>query len=303
MKKILRLTVLAMACVSLFAACNKNNFKKTDNGLLYRFETVNNEGDQPQIGDVLVVELTWRLDSTVLFSNVGKPDRLMQVRQDMFKGDINEGLLMMHKGDKATFAIPADSIAKFMQPNQMPPSFQQGTDQKYYYEISLVDIVTREELEQEQANFVEEMNKRQAEEPALIAQYIKDNNITVKPTASGLYVIVRKKGNGPKVEAGKDVSIDYTGRLLDGTVFDSSREADALEAGLVQQGRKYEPLSYKVGAQPLIKGWDEGVMGQTEGSEITLVIPSEIAYGSRGSGKDILPFTPLVFDLTILEVK
>lgn len=303
MKKIFRLTVLAMACVSLFAACNKNNFKKTDNGLLYRFETVNNEGDQPQIGDVLVVELTWRLDSTVLFSNVGKPDRLMQVRQDMFKGDINEGLLMMHKGDKATFAIPADSIAKFMQPNQMPPSFQQGTDQKYYYEISLVDIVTREELEQEQANFVEEMNKRQAEEPALIAQYIKDNNITVKPTASGLYVIVRKKGNGPKVEAGKDVSIDYTGRLLDGTVFDSSREADALEAGLVQQGRKYEPLSYKVGAQPLIKGWDEGVMGQTEGSEITLVIPSEIAYGSRGSGKDILPFTPLVFDLTILEVK
>lgn len=303
MKKIFRLTVLAMACVSLFAACNKNNFKKTDNGLLYRFETVNNEGDQPQIGDVLVVELTWRLDSTVLFSNVGKPDRLMQVRQDMFKGDINEGLLMMHKGDKATFAIPADSIAKFMQPNQMPPSFQQGTDQKYYYEISLVDIVTREELEQEQANFVEEMNKRQAEEPALIAQYIKDNNITVKPTASGLYVIVRKKGNGPKVEAGKDVSIDYTGRLLDGTVFDSSREADALEAGLVQQGRKYEPLSYKVGAQPLIKGWDEGVMGHTEGSEITLVIPSEIAYGSRGSGKDILPFTPLVFDLTILEVK
>lgn len=303
MKKIFRLTVLAMACVSLFAACNKNNFKKTDNGLLYRFENVNNEGDQPQIGDVLVVELTWRLDSTVLFSNVGKPDRLMQVRQDMFKGDINEGLLMMHKGDKATFAIPADSIAKFMQPNQMPPSFQQGTDQKYYYEISLVDIVTREELEQEQANFVEEMNKRQAEEPALIAQYIKDNNITVKPTASGLYVIVRKKGNGPKVEAGKDVSIDYTGRLLDGTVFDSSREADALEAGLVQQSRKYEPLSYKVGAQPLIKGWDEGVMGQTEGSEITLVIPSEIAYGSRGSGKDILPFTPLVFDLTILEVK
>ncbi len=303
MKKIFRLTVLAMACISLFAACNKNNFKKTDNGLLYRFETVNNEGDQPQIGDVLVVELTWRLDSTVLFSNVGKPDRLMQVRPDMFKGDINEGLLMMHMGDKATFAIPADSIAKFMQPNQMPPSFQQGTDQKYYYEISLVDIVTREELEQEQANFVEEMNKRQAEEPALIAQYIKDNNITVKPTASGLYVIVRKKGNGPKVEAGKDVSIDYTGRLLDGTVFDSSREADALEAGLVQQGRKYEPLSYKVGAQPLIKGWDEGVMGQTEGSEITLVIPSEIAYGSRGSGKDILPFTPLVFDLTILEVK
>ena len=160
-----------------------------------------------------------------------------------------------------------------------------------------------EEQQQEQANFMEEMANRQQEEPAVLAQYIKDNNITVKPTASGLYIIVKKKGNGPKVAAGKTVSVDYTGRLLDGTIFDSSREADAQAAGKYNPQRPYEPMTYKVGATPLIKGWEEGVDGQPEGTELTLVMPSKLGYGERGAGNDILPYSPLVFDLTIVSVK
>ena len=127
--------------------------------------------------------------------------------------------------------------------------------------------------------------------------------ITAKPTKSGLYIIVNKKGSGPKVENGKEVSVNYTGRLLDGTLFDTSREQDAREANKVQKGRTYEPMTYVVGAQPMIKGWDEGIMGQTEGSDITLIMPSELAYGARGAGKDILPYSPLVFNLTIESVK
>ena len=99
------------------------------------------------------------------------------------------------------------------------------------------------------------------------------------------------------------MSIDYTGRLLDGTIFDSSREADAREAGKYDERRPYEPMTYKVGAQPLIKGWDEGVKGMPEGTELTLIMPSKLAYGERGAGMDILPYSPLVFDITIVSVK
>ena len=53
----------------------------------------------------------------------------------------------------------------------------------------------------------------------------------------------------------------------------------------------------------MIKGWDEGIMGQPAGSDITLIMPSELAYGSRGAGKDILPYSPLVFNLTIESVE
>lgn len=302
MKKFFFVAVMALAGILCFTACNSKKFKTTDNGLRYRFDVVNAEGEQPQPGDMLVGELTLKLDTTLIFTNVGKPDRIFQVAENcIFMGDIQEGLLMMHKGDKATFAINADSVAKFIP--KMPPMYQAGANQTFYYEISLTDIVTKEELAQEQANFMEEMAQRKDSEASDLAQYIADNHITAKPTASGLYVIVNKKGSGPAVGKGKTVSMDYTGRLLDGTIFDSSREADARSAGKYQDGRTYEPMTYVVGQQPLIPGWDEGVMNQTEGSEITLIMPSSIAYGSRGAGNDIPPYSPLRFDITIVSVK
>ncbi len=304
MKKFLSFAILATTCAVLFTACNKNNFKKTENGLLYKFETTVADGEQPNVGDLLVGELILRLENDTLFSNMGHPDRIFQVAEiPMFKGDIQEGLLMMHKGDKAIFKIPADSIAKFMQPNQMPQGYQTGKGQFFYYEITLNDIVTKDELAQEQANFMEEMEQRKNDEPAAIQKYLADNNITAKPTKSGLYVIVNKKGTGAKVATGKKVAIDYTGRLLDGTLFDTSREADAKAANKYMEGREYKPLEYVVGgAQSMIKGWEEGVMGQPAGSEITLIIPSELAYGARGA-MEIMPYSPLTFDLTIVSVE
>lgn len=304
MKKTLLFASLALSMAAFMTACNSNKFKQTENGLLYRFETQNSEGAQPQSGDLLVGELVLRIENDTLFSNVGNPDRIFQVAEEpMFKGDIVEGLKMMHVGDKAIFKISADSIGNFMMESQMPPQYKKGSGQFLYYEISLMDLVTKDELAQEQANFIEEMNQRKENEPSTLAKYIADNNITVKPTKSGLYVIVNKKGDGPKVAAGKKVSVNYTGRLLDGTLFDTSREADAREANKVQEGREYGPMTYTVGSQPMIKGWEEGIMGQPAGSDITLVMPSELAYGGRGAGRDILPYSPLVFNLTIESVE
>ncbi len=281
-----------------------NKYKKTKNGLIYRFININPDGNQPSVGDILVGELLLRLENDTLFTDVGNPERIFQVAENcMFKGDIQEGLLMMHTGDKAVFKISADSIGIFMQENQMPPMYKKGAGQFFYYEINLMDIVTKDELAQEQADFIEEMNQHKDEEPLRLARYIADHHITTQPTASGLYIIVNKRGYGSKVTEGKKVRVNYTGRLLDGTLFDTSRESDAKKAGKVQPGRTYEPLVYVVGEQPMIKGWDEGIMGQTAGSDITLIMPSELAYGGRGAGKDILPYSTVVFNLTIESVE
>ena len=304
MKKTLLFATMALTLAAFMTACNSNNFKQTENGLLYRFETQNSEGAQPQAGDLLVGELILRIENDTLFNNTGNPDRIFQVAEaPMFKGDIVEGLHMMHVGDKAIFKIPADSIGNFMMESQMPPQYKKGSGQYFYYEITLHELVTKDELAQEQANFIEEMNLRKENEPATLAEYITKNNITAKPTKSGLYIIVNKKGDGPKVATGKKVSVNYTGRLLDGTLFDTSREADAREAKKYQEGREYGPMTYTVGSQPMIKGWEEGVMGQPAGSDITLVMPSELAYGARGAGRDILPYSPLVYNLTIESVE
>lgn len=305
MKKSIKMAALLVAGATMMVACNgtdKEGFKKTESGLYYKFEKQNPDGQQVQEGDVLVGELTIRFDTLVIFSNKGDVRRIAQATPN-YEIKIGEGLLMMHVGDVATFAMDADSAAKYVDPNLMPANYEAGKGQKLYYEISLQDIVSREELEQERANFNSSMEERMKNEPEDIAKYIKDNNINAKPTADGLYIIVKKKGNGAKVATGKEVAVNYTGRLLDGTMFDSSVESDAKEGDIHNPQRTYEPLTYTQGRGQLIPGWEQGVEGQPEGSQLQLIIPSALGYGPRGAGQLIPPFSPLVFDIEIVSVK
>lgn len=306
MKNSIKIVVVLLAAAVLATACSKSDikgFKKTKSGLHYKFETKHRSGESIHVGDIVVGELKFSLDSTVLFTNVGDPKRLMMVRDSVFNGyDIDEGLLMMHVGEKAVFAIFADSVARYFQPSQLPPSYKPGADMLFYYEISISDVVSHDELMQEQDNFKAEMEQRQKEEPEVLAKYIADNNITATPNSDGLYIIVNKKGNGPKVAMGKTVRINYTGRLLDGTMFDSSIESDAKEGGIFASGRTYEPLTYEVGKMSLIKGWEDGVMGQPQGTQLTLIMPSALGYGASGASS-IQPYSSLRFDIEIVEVK
>ncbi len=84
---------------------------------------------------------------------------------------------------------------------------------------------------------------------------------------------------GETVKAGDTVHVDYVGKLENGTVFDTSIEEVAVEAGIYIEGRDYSPLTFEAGAGQMIKGFDEGVIGMEVGEEKTLTIPPEDAYG------------------------
>ncbi|WP_395088818.1 FKBP-type peptidyl-prolyl cis-trans isomerase [Armatimonas sp.] len=109
-------------------------------------------------------------------------------------------------------------------------------------------------------------------------------------TASGLQYedIVVGEGDAPVV--GRGVSVHYTGTLLDGSKFDSSRDRN-------------QPFVFTLGVGMVIKGWDEGVAGMKVGGRRTLTIPSDLAYGARGAGGVIPPNATLIFDVELLAVK
>lgn len=86
-------------------------------------------------------------------------------------------------------------------------------------------------------------------------------------------------GDGNVVKTGNTIQVDYTGKLENGTVFDTSIEEIAKEAGIYTEQRNYVPLTFKVGSGQLIPGFDEGVIGMKVGEEKTLTIPPEKAYG------------------------
>jgi FKBP-type peptidyl-prolyl cis-trans isomerase FkpA len=98
------------------------------------------------------------------------------------------------------------------------------------------------------------------------------------------------EGSGAMATTNKVVFVHYLGRLLDGRVFDSSRE-------------RGEPFQFVLGAGRVIAGWEKGVAGMKVGGRRRLVLPPELGYGSRGAGKLIPPGAALEFEIELLDVK
>jgi FKBP-type peptidyl-prolyl cis-trans isomerase len=95
-------------------------------------------------------------------------------------------------------------------------------------------------------------------------------------------------------KTGDTVSMNYTGRLQNGTVFDSNVDP---------KFKHVEPFTFTLGAGQVIPGWDKGIVGMKVGEKKTLVIPPEDAYGSAGAGGVIPPNATLIFDVELLAIK
>lgn len=109
-------------------------------------------------------------------------------------------------------------------------------------------------------------------------------------TNSGLRYKILQNGNGKNAEKEKTVAVHYKGMLLDGTVFDSSYP-------------RKEPIEFTLGVGQVIAGWDEGILLLKVGDKVRFVIPSDLAYGSRGAGGVIPPNATLIFDVELMHVK
>lgn len=109
----------------------------------------------------------------------------------------------------------------------------------------------------------------------------------IKVTASGLQYKVLASGNGKAPKATDKVTVHYTGRLIDGTIFDSSVEKGA-------------PATFDLNG--IIPGWTEALQLMHEGDKWTIFLPSDLAYGERGAGEQIPPYATLVFDVELIKV-
>jgi FKBP-type peptidyl-prolyl cis-trans isomerase FklB len=150
--------------------------------------------------------------------------------------------------------------------------------------------ISVEEAQKLITEYLEELQKK-AEAAAREAgeKFLAENkkNEGVMETASGLQYIVEKEGTGAQPAATDEVTVHYTGRLLDGTVFDSS----------VNRG---EPATFPLNR--VIPGWTEGVQLMKEGAKYTFFIPSDLAYGPQGVPNAIPPHSTLIFEVELIKV-
>jgi len=280
-------TLLFMLCVSLFFACSKGGLKTNPNGMKYLFHK-ENSGAKPKTGDILNIAMTYYTQTDSLLFNTSKiNDSLFQVKlvEPSFKGAVEEGFAMMSAGDSATFVVSADSVFEKTFHEQLPAYIKKGSTLRF--EVKLRDFKTMEAYEAEKK---EKADKAMNDEQSKIDDYLKANNITVQPTATGLYFMETTAGSGKPSAPGKTVTVNYTGKFMDGKVFDTS-------VG------KPKPFEFPVGQGAVIPGWDEAIGMMKEGGKATIVVPSKLAYGAEGAGGVIPPYTPLVFEVELISVK
>lgn len=107
--------------------------------------------------------------------------------------------------------------------------------------------------------------------------------------ADGLVIQDEVVGTGATAVSGKTVTVNYTGTLQDGTVFDSSYSRN-------------QPFSFPLGSGQVIAGWEEGIQGMKVGGKRKLIIPSSLGYGAQGAGSAIPPNATLIFEVELVSV-
>jgi len=135
-----------------------------------------------------------------------------------------------------------------------------------------------------------EIEKANSEKANKSTQTMKKLTEGATFTESGLAYFMIKEGVGAQATAGKTVSVHYTGKLADGTKFDSSYDRNA-------------PIEFPLGEGRVIPGWDEGIALLKVGGKATFIIPPHLAYGERGAGGVIPPNATLIFEVELMGVK
>lgn len=276
------LTAIVLAVITI-SSCKQDGPKKTESGLHYQFFTKSN-GGKPQKGDILSMDMIYKTETdSILFNSkerVGDNFKI-ELKESTFKGGVEEGFAMMSAGDSAEFKVVADSVFEKTFGAQLPPFIKKGS--LLTFNIKMKNIQTKADYEKEMEAKKQEAVKNEA---SVLEKYLNDNKITTPANPSGLYYIEKLKGTGSKAEKGSKVSVHYKGTLLDGTVFDQSKE---------------KPIEFTLGVGEVIPGWDEGIGMMQEGGKAKLVIPSSLGYGPRGSGP-IPPSSSLVFEVELVKV-
>jgi FKBP-type peptidyl-prolyl cis-trans isomerase len=323
-------------------ACNKGGgeFAKTKSGIEYKiFKKVGNsyerreigpDGDptyKDRIGKFLLGHMKYTTGKDSILSSTRRdvgmpvPLPLQELKQ---KGAPDEALALLQPGDSGVFRFQVDSLIKPKSGQPVPPFLRKGGNVVLMYVSATDKLITQAEAQAlqpelqkramasqmkqrmaspEYAKQMKEQKEAQAKmmatpevqaqlkkDDALLQDYVKKNGLTVQKTPSGIYYQVLKPGTGAQPKPGQTVSVNYLGTLLSGKEFDSSAKAG-------------KPIDFPLGQGAVIPGWDEGIALLNKGSKAILLIPSSLAYGTRGAGADIPANAPLRFEVELVEVQ
>ncbi|MCY1500856.1 FKBP-type peptidyl-prolyl cis-trans isomerase [compost metagenome] len=307
--------IILFAASAVLAACNKE--QKGKGGLLY---TVHKDAGKAKIkeGDIVKLDFIHKNDKDSIIEatyDYGLP-RIFPVAKKMYDGDMNDVLTLFGEGDSVTFKINIDTM--FFHNKQPRP--EQLKDQKYLiYTVKFQKVFTKQPKEADSTfqkragkyfdeDYKASLDQRKNSESAKLKKYAEDNDLKVTTTVSGLQYVIKEAGQGAKPVWGDTAIVDYIGQLTNKkvngklNVFDTSIEKVAKENMPPNPMKQYKPAPIPLG-EGIAKGFVEALQLIGKGGKIIALMPSNLAYGEQGSMPVIPPYSPLVFEIEMKDIK
>lgn len=263
MKSLITYFVILISLSCFSQGYDESKFATTSSGLKY-LVTEKGRGVQAENGDKVTVHYNGKLSDGTVFDN--SFDRKQPFTFTLGQGQVikgwDEGIALLHQGDKATLIIPAELGYGPRATGKIP------ANSVLYFDVELVNVQKTPKVE-----------------------VYDTTGIKAIKTESGLlyYPISESDKKAPKPVKGERVEVHYSGYLTDGKMFDSS----------VQRG---EPIKFELGAGQVISGWDEGIALMKKGDKARLYIPYPLAYGEQGRQPIIPAKSDLIFDVELINI-
>lgn len=311
---------VAASLAGLLTGCNKSGgasaeFVKAKSGLEYKLFRKGGDGkyESVKLEDLAKVDTARQMRvGKVMFLNImqiSPKDSVLgstyeqgmpypyTINPNQPKSIMNAPMAMLAAGDSGVFKIPSDSLFHGAPPTSRPKFFPPGSFLTVKMKAEKVMPMGAAKAEYERLQGVAQQKQAEkqkvtdAEDAKTLAAYVEKNGIKAEKLPSGVYVAITTPGTGPKPQPGQQVSLAYKGTLLDGKEFDAS-----LRNGVET------PFTYAFGQGQVIPGWDEGVGMLNKGAKATILVPSGLGYGPRGSGP-IPANSPLRFDVELKDIQ
>lgn len=282
--------LIIVTCISLLFqlnSCESVGYKKTPGGMPYKHFT-DKKGKEIKYSKHFKISLTQKLNDSVYYSTEGKMALYFAFAERIKRYDLTELWAIGRKGDSMVSVQLLDTFMK-----KVPELAEQfKKDDRLVSYIKILDV-----FDSDSARFADEEKERKkllASEIIFIEKYLAEKNIKAQKTPGGAYVEIIDPGKGNLIDTGNYISFYYRGSTFAGTVFESNMDSSSGHT---------EPLSFEVGVNGMIKGFEEGMLYLRKDAVARFYIPSMLAYGAQSGNEKIKPFESLIFDIKIVEVK
>ena len=268
--------------------CQNTRNSLTESGLII----FNKKGGGPvaKTGDFVNFDFLMKsISGDTIMCSYGIESVDMQYGEEFVCKGFDEALGMVGKGGSMSFLIPSNLAFDSVGYADVIPPYA-----PLMVEMKMIDIMDKDQHDKKmaelEAKHEAEREKQMAIEKQLIEKYVKDNGIVETPSETGLYLIWKEKGEGDLAKWGETASIHYILSNLNGDVIESSYN--------------YQPIPFVIGKNEMLPSIEEAVMQMNPGSQVRLIVPSELGFGEVEVDPELLPAnSPLIVDLELVGVK